>query len=633
MPRTVMKRIAFVSLSAFLYAALFPAGLIQSVDQLANISTSISSPSDVMQASWNGTAWRLDAAANNPKVGYFAGGQQRSGVRLLFRNVAIPQGARVISASFSYAAGASDWLGEVNSVIMAEATDNASALGTVKEYASRRGRVVGGETDRNLTTARLVYKNVGAQSAGNVYNSPDLSPLVQEVISRPGWRQGNSLAIFWDDHEGLSADIPYTSRQVATGGPPNSTPVRLALTYDFGTPIAYSPTLPAPPYAPTNLKVSASGATSAVISWKKGAGSTRTLVRYRAGGYPSGQNDGGRAYFDTGDTAMLTGLLPDTKYYVRVWSYTSDGAWSFYSHSYADVAVATRPYSTSPSDFTMVFLPDTQSAVAYYPSTYQAMMKWVADNAAAENVTAVVGLGDVVDNALDSEFVEARAGWDRIKNTRLVYVPVIGNHDYSAGWNTSLWNTYFGQSYFSGKGWYSGSYQNDTANYYVRFGVSGQKFMVLALEFFPRAEVLAWAQGIINANPDRKVILITHAYLGTGAKPLRHYDNWSTAHYGFDASRSADSLWRNFIRKNPSIFLVAGGHVLDRPFRSTRVDTSESGSVVNSLWTDYQSYLNGDNGYVVLLRFQTANKEIAVQLYDTRSGSYVGTGYTFSWQS
>src|ERR1700732_135705 len=57
------------------------------------------------------------------------------------------------------------------------------------------------------------------------------------------------------------------------------------------------------------------------------------------------------------------------------------------------------PRASAQSDFTIIALPDTQYYSETYPNTFTAQTKWVVNNAAALNIQAVLGLGDIVNTA------------------------------------------------------------------------------------------------------------------------------------------------------------------------------------------------------------------------------------------
>lgn len=72
------------------------------------------------------------------------------------------------------------------------------------------------------------------------------------------------------------------------------------------------------------------------LTWVKGSGAEKTMIRRKIGSYPSSPSDGVQAYFDTGISFSDTGLLPDTIYYYRAWSYKTGAPNEGYSDEYAE---------------------------------------------------------------------------------------------------------------------------------------------------------------------------------------------------------------------------------------------------------------------------------------------------------
>ena len=82
------------------------------------------------------------------------------------------------------------------------------------------------------------------------------------------------------------------------------------------------------------------------LSWTKGDGAWKTMVRRKTGGYPADRTDGVQVYFDTGTSVSDMGLTPDTLYYYRAWSYvTGSEQWSDF---YQQATAQTAPSSTEP---------------------------------------------------------------------------------------------------------------------------------------------------------------------------------------------------------------------------------------------------------------------------------------------
>ena len=135
-----------------------------------------------------------------------------------FTGITIPQGATINSAVFRYYIEdtAHD---DVNHVIYAEASDNASQFADVLNNISDRTR-----------TGTSVYEVQNGAGAG-WRSAPDISALIQEVIDRPGWNSGNALAIIID---GSYSASPYLYTESWDGNP--ALAAQLEIVYSAGTP-------------------------------------------------------------------------------------------------------------------------------------------------------------------------------------------------------------------------------------------------------------------------------------------------------------------------------------------------------------------------------------------------------------
>ncbi|GAH90944.1 unnamed protein product, partial [marine sediment metagenome] len=71
------------------------------------------------------------------------------------------------------------------------------------------------------------------------------------------------------------------------------------------------------------------------LSWAKGTGANRTMLRRKTGDYPVDYNDGTQVYFDTGTSKSDTELSPGTTYYYRAWSEITFGGLTQWSDNYA----------------------------------------------------------------------------------------------------------------------------------------------------------------------------------------------------------------------------------------------------------------------------------------------------------
>lgn len=108
-------------------------------------------------------------------------------VGLRFENLPLPSWAVIAEARLQFTADEAQ-SEPTTLIIRAEAADHAPSFNTNAYNLS----------SRTLTTAAVTWQpaawtNVG--DSGPLQLSPDVAPLIREVIARPGWRPGNALAI------------------------------------------------------------------------------------------------------------------------------------------------------------------------------------------------------------------------------------------------------------------------------------------------------------------------------------------------------------------------------------------------------------------------------------------------------
>jgi len=149
-------------------------------------------------------------------------GLQTVGIR--FQNVDIPVGATITSAVIEFTQD-EDRSGNVDLVLRAQAVDNPSS------FTSASGSI----SSRPQTIALVNWPITARWSSVSKQQTPDLSALVQEVVSRPGWSANNALVFIitgsstsrrvaesWNGASG-HGDLTRAPRlliQYTTGAPP-----------------------------------------------------------------------------------------------------------------------------------------------------------------------------------------------------------------------------------------------------------------------------------------------------------------------------------------------------------------------------------------------------------------------------
>jgi VCBS repeat-containing protein len=108
-------------------------------------------------------------------------------VGMRFNTVTIPAGATIYNAYIQFQADETGSLA-TSLTLQAEATDNAETFSGTAWNISSRNR-----TAASVSWVPVQWTTVG--DAGIDQRTPDISSLIQEIVSRPGWSSGNSLAI------------------------------------------------------------------------------------------------------------------------------------------------------------------------------------------------------------------------------------------------------------------------------------------------------------------------------------------------------------------------------------------------------------------------------------------------------
>ncbi len=242
-----------------------------------------------------------------------------------------------------------------------------------------------------------------------------------------------------------------------------------------------------------------------------------------------------------------------------------------------------------PDPFSIVLLPDTQyyaEKLADDPdNTYYLQTQWIVDHQAAEDIRAAVHLGDITDNNTPDEWAIASAAHATLDAAGIPYSVLPGNHDFLDGGDfgrgDTLMGDYFGEGRFSGQSWYGGAFSASNTNNYITFAVDELRFLVLSLEYAPRKDPLCWAEDVIAAHPDHRVIVATHCHQthGGGYTTSCPKSDYTTT------GRPPQAVWDELLARHSTIFMVVAGHVGDSEIRA---QTGNTGHTVHEMLVDYQ---------------------------------------------
>lgn len=290
--------------------------------------------------------------------------------------------------------------------------------------------------------------------------------------------------------------------------------------------------------------------------------------------------------------------------------------------------------------FTVVALPDTQNYSEAFPAIFSAQTQWVADNVESLNIRFLTHLGDLVQHGPNTgEWQNADAAMAILDAAGIPYGAIPGNHDilYDNVNNDPsyydrdgiVYRAYFGPQRFAGKAWYRGHSPSELSNYQIIDLGDGFEVLFLHLNLETPASELGWAQGVLNANRDKPVMVSTHRYLQdaedyTGGLPLvpsgRFPEIWYLFEplYRHDGVRS-EVFFNSFVRANRNIFLVNCGHFHEQ---YDQVSVNNWGLPVYEVLTDYQDDPNGGDGWLRQYRFRPDDKLIEAVTYSPTLDRY-----------
>ncbi len=307
--------------------------------------------------------------------------------------------------------------------------------------------------------------------------------------------------------------------------------------------------------------------------------------------------------------------------------------------------------SASAARFMVVGLPDTQNYSEFHPAIFTAQTTWVNNNWSAKNMKFATHYGDIVNDGTDPnavyQWVNARNSMNVLEAGNRPYSISAGNHDVTrngspgaAPLNADSYNYWFGKTgpyanyHLSNKrsagnpsGWF-GDWSPSGKSSYQYFNGGGIEFLHLNIGVDTPVAELAWAQGVLNANRDKPVMVTTHKYLqdaedytaGVPIVPSGRYPSiWYSVEGMYDpAGIQSEEFWQNFVRQNKQIFWVNCGHFHEE-FR--QVSTNNYGLPVQEVLADYQDDPNGGNGWMRLMTFDTDAKRVEVDSFRPDLGS------------
>jgi hypothetical protein len=271
----------------------------------------------------------------------------------------------------------------------------------------------------------------------------------------------------------------------------------------------------------------------------------------------------------------------------------------------------------------LAVLPDTQVYSLRLPGLYNVQTSWLRNNARHLDVRYAVQLGDITNNNTKQEWERASAAMSLLGGVvPLALVP--GNHDYGPSGDASTretqLNEYFSFEAASAMPTFGGAYEDGKLdNTFHLFSIGGRDFVLLALEWGPRDDVIAWANDVMNGLPERAGILATHAYLNNDSLRYNHTDllnpqRFNPHHYATPGGvNDGEELWQKLVRRH-RFAMTLNGHVLGSGI-GYLTSVTDRGNTCHQMLSNYQMREQGGEGYMRLLEFLPDGSTVNVFTY------------------
>jgi hypothetical protein len=300
------------------------------------------------------------------------------------------------------------------------------------------------------------------------------------------------------------------------------------------------------------------------------------------------------------------------------------------------------------------------------PSNWINQTNWIVKNIPTYNIQAVLCSGDMYmcfnkEPGCRREMEKRVWDWNdkgeglvAIDLSGLPYLVAVGNHDRDCTGHshtktenriTTCFDKYLGHGKICMQPWYEGYCKvepvspSDTscppslvegskANQAIRFDAGGRHVLVIALEWFPRPEVLRWARNLAKKYHDHEVIIITHAYM-TDAGDL--FGGYAAHYWGLPKKKRCTGVdILNCAKKLPNVKAILCGHSCGSPTpggEAHRTDVANDGHPLLGIYSDFQ-YFNPSSHVVLLL--QVSGSEVKVRVFDTNADQEVHYSFDFT---
>ncbi|WP_180955343.1 lamin tail domain-containing protein [Peribacillus deserti] len=254
-------------------------------------------------------------------------------------------------------------------------------------------------------------------------------------------------------------------------------------------------------------------------------------------------------------------------------------------------------------NFTLIWMSDTQYYSSTFPFIFPIMTNWAKTQYDKGNAGYVIHTGDIVDFRWDlNQWDVASKSMAALDGGMVPYGVTPGNHDAGSIFiDYKNYQKYFGRGRFTSQPSYGGDL-NDNIHHYDLVSFGGHDFIILYLGWGSETDnsTIKWANSVLKKYSDRNAILATHAYLDIDGK----------------RTAKGQTMFNKLVKPNQNVKIVLSGHFFGAS-RNVEEIPAGKGKVrrVIEMLADYQGGPEGGQGYMRLLQFDPANKQLRVKTY------------------
>jgi hypothetical protein len=295
----------------------------------------------------------------------------------------------------------------------------------------------------------------------------------------------------------------------------------------------------------------------------------------------------------------------------------------FYAHNHSKGFGRTEGVGS----FTLAVVPDMQESSDGRLALWDDVSDWLDTN--SDEYQAILCTGDLVNHGNNQTQFDAVTPWiTTIDALGKPFLLCAGNHDYSSQGNptdhtATMFDVAWGQGRLTGKSWWDGGFEGSNArNYYSKHTLNGFKVMVVVLDWVPLKTSVAWAKGIMSANPDYSVVFLNHACLGPDGYIMSASDDYDAAEYAiYDSATmyTAEETWDQ-IKTEDNLRVIIAGHIFDAAAVSPSQElVADDGHIVTTHVCNFHDNIGDENeqGYIQLLDFTVDGTVVTVKTVST----------------